>query len=33
MSWRYHLGLMNKIGEKTWKGREVFLRVKQGEAK
>jgi uncharacterized Fe-S cluster-containing radical SAM superfamily protein len=33
MSWRYHLGLMNNVGEKTWKGREVFLRVKQGETK
>ena len=33
MSWRYHLGLLNNIGVKTWKGREVFLRVKQGEAK
>ena len=33
MSWRYHLGLMNNVGVKTWKGREVFLRVKQGEAK
>ncbi|HTX22560.1 MAG TPA: radical SAM protein [Candidatus Aquilonibacter sp.] len=33
MSWRYHLGLLNNVGVKTWKGREVFLRVKQGEAK
>jgi len=33
MSWRYHSGLLNKIGEKTWKGREEFLRVKQDEAK
>ena len=33
MSWRYHLGLLNHVGVKTWKGREVFLRVKEGEAK
>jgi MoaA/NifB/PqqE/SkfB family radical SAM enzyme len=33
MSWRYHLGLLNNVGVKTWKGREIFLRVKQGEAK
>src|SRR5271154_1726728 len=33
ISWRYHFGLMNNVGVKTWKGREVFLRVKQGEAK
>ena len=33
MSWRYQFSLLNKIGEKTWKGREEFLRVKQGEAK
>jgi MoaA/NifB/PqqE/SkfB family radical SAM enzyme len=33
MSWRYHLGLLNNVGVKTWKGREVFLRVKQGDAK
>ena len=33
MSWRYHLGLLNHVGVKTWKGREVFLRVKAGEAK
>ncbi|HUZ07964.1 MAG TPA: hypothetical protein VMV89_10810 [Candidatus Paceibacterota bacterium] len=33
MSWRYHFGLLNKIGVKTCKGREVFLRVKQGVAK
>jgi len=33
ISWRYHLGLMDKIGVQTWKGREVFLRVKQGDAK
>ena len=26
MSWRYHLGLMNHIGDKCWKGREVILR-------
>jgi len=26
MSWRYHLGLMNQIGVKCWKGREVVLR-------
>jgi molybdenum cofactor biosynthesis enzyme MoaA len=26
MSWRYHLGLMNHIGAKSWKGREVILR-------
>ena len=33
MSWRYHLGLLNNVGVKTWKGREIFLRVKPGEAK
>ena len=26
MSWRYHLGRMNHIGVKCWKGREVILR-------
>ena len=26
MSWRYHLGRMNHIGVKTWKGREIDLR-------
>jgi MoaA/NifB/PqqE/SkfB family radical SAM enzyme len=26
MSWRYHLGMMNRIGVKSWKGREVILR-------
>ena len=26
MSWRYHLGLLDYFGEKTWKGREVDLR-------
>ena len=26
MSWRYHFGLMNDIGTKSWKGREVILR-------
>ncbi|TAL07273.1 MAG: radical SAM protein [Verrucomicrobia bacterium] len=26
LSWRYHLGLLNHVGEKTWKGREVDLR-------
>jgi MoaA/NifB/PqqE/SkfB family radical SAM enzyme len=26
LSWRYHLGMMNHIGVKTWKGREVILR-------
>jgi hypothetical protein len=26
LSWRYHLGLMNNIGAKSWKGREVILR-------
>ena len=26
MSWRYHLGRMNHIGVKSWKGREVILR-------
>jgi uncharacterized Fe-S cluster-containing radical SAM superfamily enzyme len=26
MSWRYHLGRMNHIGVKCWKGREVVLR-------
>ena len=23
LSWRYHLGMMNDIGEKKWKGREI----------
>ena len=27
MSWRYHLGRMNHIGVKTWKGREIDLRA------
>jgi len=26
MSWRYHLGMMNHLGIKSWKGREVILR-------
>jgi MoaA/NifB/PqqE/SkfB family radical SAM enzyme len=26
MSWRYHLGMFNNIGAKSWKGREVILR-------
>jgi hypothetical protein len=26
ISWRYRLGLLNKIGEKCWKGREIRLR-------
>jgi hypothetical protein len=26
LSWRYHLGRMNHIGVKCWKGREVILR-------
>jgi hypothetical protein len=26
ISWRYHLGMMNQIGGKSWKGREVILR-------
>jgi MoaA/NifB/PqqE/SkfB family radical SAM enzyme len=26
VSWRYHLGLMNNVGAKNWKGREVILR-------
>jgi hypothetical protein len=26
ISWRYRLGLMNHIGVKSWKGREVTLR-------
>jgi len=26
MSWRYHLGMMNDIGVKCWKGREVIFR-------
>jgi MoaA/NifB/PqqE/SkfB family radical SAM enzyme len=26
MSWRYHLGRMNHVGVKCWKGREVILR-------
>lgn len=24
-SWRYHLGLMDKVGEKSWKGRQVVF--------
>jgi hypothetical protein len=28
MSWRYRLGLLNNVGVKTWKGREVDLRSK-----
>ena len=27
MSWRYHLGRMNHIGVKSWKGREIDLRA------
>jgi MoaA/NifB/PqqE/SkfB family radical SAM enzyme len=26
MSWRWHFGLLNNIGVKSWKGREVILR-------
>jgi hypothetical protein len=26
ISWRYRLGLLNHVGEKSWKGREVRLR-------
>ena len=26
MSWRYHLGRLNHVGVKSWKGREVVLR-------
>jgi hypothetical protein len=26
LSWRYRLGMLNKVGVKTWKGREVDLR-------
>lgn len=29
MSWRWHLGLMNHLGVKCWKGREIDFRVKQ----
>src|ERR1019366_6024912 len=29
MSWRYHLGLMNQLGVKTWKGREGVLRAER----
>ncbi len=32
MSWRYHLGRMNRIGEKSWKGREVILRPENAAA-
>lgn len=31
ISWRYRLGLHNRIGEKSWKGREVRLRPRCGE--
>ncbi len=31
ISWRYRLGLHNRIGEKSWKGREVRLRPQCGE--
>jgi MoaA/NifB/PqqE/SkfB family radical SAM enzyme len=27
MSWRWHLGLMNYLGEKCWKGREIDFRT------
>jgi MoaA/NifB/PqqE/SkfB family radical SAM enzyme len=27
LSWRYHLGMMNHIGVKSWKGRELILRL------
>jgi hypothetical protein len=30
MSWRYHLGRMNHLGVKSWKGREVDLRAETG---
>jgi MoaA/NifB/PqqE/SkfB family radical SAM enzyme len=33
ISWRYRLGRLNHVGVKTWKGREVFLRIKEGDAK
>ena len=26
VSWRFHLGMMNNIGEKSWKGRQVTFR-------
>ncbi len=26
LSWRYHLGLLNQVGVKNWKGRELVLR-------
>jgi pyruvate-formate lyase-activating enzyme len=32
VSWRYRLGYMDRIGEKSWKGREVWFNRK-GEAK
>jgi hypothetical protein len=31
MSWRYHLGLMNQLGAKSWKGREVILRPENAD--
>ena len=31
MSWRYHLGLMNQLGVKSWKGREVVLRPENAD--
>jgi len=30
MSWRYHLGMMNHLGVKCWKGREIDLRSPPG---
>jgi len=30
MSWRYHLGRMNHLGVKCWKGREIDLRSEPG---
>jgi hypothetical protein len=26
-SWRYHLGMMNHLGEKSWKGRQITFRA------
>ncbi len=29
ISWRYRLGLLNHIGTKSWKGRELRLRTEE----
>ena len=33
ISWRWRLGRFKNVGLESWKGREVFLRIKPGEAK